>query len=185
MKGNLIVKLTTFTILLVLSSSVFAQGSNNASTKVSDSLAKELGELRDLLIKQYRPMIPIANRRPSIDAKFQPAQFNTCHLKWKLIAGLGQRSSYVLDIAMNLADLDPVNVRISKDLGREDRWFVELQVVKHVPKIKVRRSMMNGRKVTFLGSFLSPQAGFDAGEEAIHSIADAFRSTIKQCSQTN
>jgi hypothetical protein len=126
-------------------------------------------------------MIPVANYRPLVKATFEPEPFNDCNIKWRLKAEIGKGSSYILDVAMNLGDIDPASVRISKDLKRKSRWFVELQVMNAVPKINVTRSTINGGRVDRLGSFLSPQVGFDADEETIHQLADAFSSIIKQC----
>ncbi|MDQ3820271.1 MAG: hypothetical protein M3362_21675, partial [Acidobacteriota bacterium] len=111
--------------------------------------------------------------------------FNSCNLRWKLIAPLNKNSSYILDVSMNLADLNPDNIMLTMDFKRENRWFISLQTLNpRIPKIKVSQGTVNRMRVTNGGSFMSSQAGFDAdGQENAQKIADAFSSVIRQCAQ--
>ena len=185
MKKYLSLALLTFTLLLLSSSCAWAQKSNNASSNSSDNaLRKEIEGIKELLVKHYDPMIPIANYKPFVKARFEPIDFNSCNLRYKLIAPLDKNSSYILDVNMNLADLDPDNVIVSKDLKRENRWFISLQTLNMAQKIKVKYSTVTGTKVSNSGSFDPPVTGFDAdGQDNAQTIADAFTSVIKQCSQ--
>src|SRR5436309_3045345 len=133
------------TLFLLSTCCVLAQQPNNNSPNVKDdSLRRTIDEIKELLVKHYDPMIPIANYQPSVKARFEPIEFNSCDLWWKLIAPLSKNSSYVLDIHMNLADLNPNSVVVSADLKRKNRWFISLQTLNMTPKIKVKRVTLNG-----------------------------------------
>ncbi len=168
-------------LIISVGSSLLAQEPKSIAD--DDALRKVLERIEQLLTDHYQPMIPVANYRPFVKAKFEPAKFVSCTLKYKLDSVPAKGSSYILNTEMNLADLDPAAIDISRDLKRDDRWFISFQTMNNSPKIHVTYRNAVGR-VMRTGSFMSPHNGFDAdGRDTAQEIAALFRSAIKYCSE--
>jgi hypothetical protein len=157
-----------------------ANGNENASLRAT------LGRVKQMLVEHYKPKVPIQNYKPAINARFVPVKFDDCNIRWKLVASLGNRSSYIIDTSLNLADLDPSNILVLlEDMRQNDRWFFELRTLNEAPKVKAERIVMNGAKVTERKVYSMSRTGFGAdSQEAAQRIADDVISAIKQCSES-
>jgi len=164
-----------------VSSSIFAQDPKPIAD--DSALRTVLERIEQMLTAHYQPMIPVANYRPFVKAKFEPAKFVSCNLKYRLDAVPAKGSSYILNTEMNLGDLNPAALDISRDLKRDDRWFISFQTINNAPKIHVTYRNAIGRAVR-TGTVMSPQNAFDAdGRDTAQEIADLFVSAIRYCSE--
>lgn len=151
----------------------------------SAAVRATLARARDMLVQHYKPKLPIQNYKPSINARFVPVQFDSCNLKWKLVAPIG-RGSLTMQVTLNLADLDPSNIFVLlQDMRRRDRWAFELRTLGELRKIKVERIVSDGTRITERNIYSLSRAGFGAdSQEAAQKIADDIVTAIKQCSET-
>jgi hypothetical protein len=67
--------------------------------KQTDPLSQSVKKVKDLLLKHYKPRLPGQNGLPALNGRFEPIEFETCKLKWNLVAKSGKLTKRILAIA--------------------------------------------------------------------------------------
>jgi len=169
-------------VILCLSSSaiVVAQARRTNDDPLSEALAK----LKDTLVQHYKPRMVVQNRSPRVDGHFVPIEFESCNLKWKLVARSGGLT-YNVQQSLDLADLDsnPPLVLMA-EMPRTDQWAFELRTPNEERKIKGEWIVTNGSRIIDRRQYWLSRTSFGAdSQDVAQQIADQVVSIIKQCSQ--
>ena len=80
----MIAKYISLGICFFLFCNSFAQ----QQTGAGDSVAMIMGRVKETLVKHSNPRLPVQNRQPLVDARFEPIKFDGCDLHWRLVAPL-------------------------------------------------------------------------------------------------
>jgi hypothetical protein len=179
---KLINALLATSMLVFIPIDVEAQGKNDKG----DSVKEVLGRAKEMLVKGFKPRLPAQNGLPSLAQRFVPIEFDSCNLKWQLVARSG-RTSYITQASLNLADFDPTPPFVLMvNMPRTDRWGFEMRTMNEERKIKVEWIVTNGPRVIDKRVYFSSHAGFGGdSQEVTQKIADDVFYAIKQCSETN
>ncbi|HSE22906.1 MAG TPA: hypothetical protein VLB68_14670 [Pyrinomonadaceae bacterium] len=172
--------LLIFIVFFLCNSNVSAQmGRTN-----DDALNEAVIKIKGMLVQHYKPRMVVQNRSPRVNGQFVPVKFDSCNLKWKLVAHSGGLS-YTVQQSLDLADLDsnPPLVLMS-EMPRTDRWHFELRTLNEERKVKGEWIVTNGSKIIDSRQYWSSRTTFEAdSQEVAQQIADQVVSIIKQCSQ--
>ena len=178
---------TQITALLAISMLIFTPidvVSQNKSDK-ADAIREALGRAKEMLVKGFKPRLPAQNGLPSLARGFVPIEFDSCNLKWQLVARSG-RTSYISQYTLNLADFDPTPPFVlMANMPRTDRWAFEMRTMNEERKVKFEWIVKNGRRVIDRRVDFISRAGFGGdSQEVTQKIADEIFYAIKQCSET-
>jgi hypothetical protein len=173
--------LVAISMLVFLPIDVETQDKSNKG----DSVKEALGRAKEMLVKSFKPRLPAQNGLPSIAQRFVPIEFDSCNLKWQLVARSG-RTSYIFQATLDLGDFDPTPPFVlMAEMPRTDRWGFEMRTMNEERKIKLEWIVKNGRRVTDRRVNFLSRAGFGGdSQEVTQKIADDVFYAIKQCSET-
>ena len=152
--------------------------------KQTDPLTQSIIKVKDMLVKHYKPRLPGQNGLPAIDGRFVPIEFETCKIKWNLVAKSG-KLTFTTQQSLDLADLDPTPpLVLMSAMPRTDRWSFELRTVNEERKITGKWTLTEGSKIRDRRQYLLSRTAFGAySQEVTQEIADQVISLIKQCAQ--
>jgi hypothetical protein len=167
-------------MLLVVFNNVVAQRRPTNDDPLSEALAR----LKSTLVQHYKPRIMVQNRSPAIDGRFVPIEFDSCNLKWKIVARSGGLT-YITQQSLDLADLDPQPPFVLMEhMPRTDRWVFELRTTNEERKIKGDWIVSSGSRIIARRQFWLSRTGLGAdSQEVARQIADQVISIIKPCAQ--
>jgi len=157
--------------LLLVFMVFFLCNSNNVSAQTGrtndDLLNEAVTKIKGKLVQHYKPRMVVQNRSPRVNGQFVPVKFESCNLKWKLVARSGGLS-YTVQQSLDLADLDsnPPLVLMS-EMPRTDRWYFELRTLREERKVKGEWIVTKGSKIIDSRQYWSSRSAFEADSQEV------------------